>query len=157
MKPEGRKRAIYYLSKKFTECESRYTVIEKLCCALVWATKRLRHYMLYHTTLLISKVDPLRYICDKPYLSSRIVRWQVLLSEYDIVYMTRKAVKGSAIADHLADNVVEDYEPLDFNLPDENVLSIAGEEEKIDWWTIFFYGAVNVYGNGAGTMIISPD
>jgi len=38
----GRKeRAIYYLSKKFTECESRYTMIEKLCYALVWATKRL--------------------------------------------------------------------------------------------------------------------
>jgi hypothetical protein len=51
--------------------------------------------MLYHTTWLISKVDPLRYICNKPYLSSRIVRWQVLLSEYDIVYMTKKAVKGT--------------------------------------------------------------
>ena len=60
---------IYYLSKKLTECESRYTVIEKICCALVWMTKRLRHYMLYHTTWLILKVDPLRYICNKPYLS----------------------------------------------------------------------------------------
>jgi hypothetical protein len=29
-----KERAIYYLSKKFTECESRYMVIEKLCCAL---------------------------------------------------------------------------------------------------------------------------
>ena len=39
----GRKeRAIYYLSKKFMECESRYTMIEKLCCALAWAAKRLR-------------------------------------------------------------------------------------------------------------------
>jgi len=66
--------AIYYLSKKFTECESRYTVIEKLCCALTWAAKRLRQYMLYHTTWLISKLDPLRYICEKPYLSSRIAR-----------------------------------------------------------------------------------
>jgi hypothetical protein len=38
----GRKeRVIYYLSKKFTKCESRYTVIEKLCCALGWAAKRL--------------------------------------------------------------------------------------------------------------------
>jgi ribonuclease HI len=113
--------------------------------------------MLYHTTLLISKVDPLRYICDKPYLSSRIARWQVLLSEYNIVYMTRKAVKGSAIVDHLADNAVEDYEPLDFDFPDENVLSIVGEEEKKDWWTMFFDGAVNVYGNGVGAVIISPD
>ncbi|KAG8496732.1 hypothetical protein CXB51_007901 [Gossypium anomalum] len=32
----GRKeRAIYYLSKKFIECETRYSPIEKLCCALV--------------------------------------------------------------------------------------------------------------------------
>ena len=154
----GRKeRAIYYLSKKFTECESRYTVIEKLCCALGWAAKRLRHYMLCHTTWLISKVDPLRYIYNKPYLSSRIARWQVLLSEYDIVYMIRKAVKGSVIADHLADNAVEDYELLDFDFPDENLLSIEDEEEKTDWWTMFFDGAMNVYGNGAGVVIVSPD
>ena len=32
----GRKEnAIYYLSKKFTECEMRYSPIEKLCCALI--------------------------------------------------------------------------------------------------------------------------
>ena len=54
-----KERAIYYLNKKFTECESRYTVIKKkLCCALVWAEKRLQHYMLYHTIWIISKEDP---------------------------------------------------------------------------------------------------
>jgi len=38
----GRKeQAIYYLSKKFNDCESRYTTIERLCCALVWSAKRL--------------------------------------------------------------------------------------------------------------------
>ena len=152
----GRKEmAIYYLSKKFTECESRYTVIEKLCCALTWAAKRLRQYMLYHTTWLISKLDPLRYICEKPYLSSRIARWQVLLAEYDIIYMTRKAVKGSIIADHLADHAMEDYESLDFEFPDEDVLAI--EEEKLNWWTMYFDGAVNICGNGAGAVISSPD
>jgi hypothetical protein len=67
----GRKeRAIYYLSKKFTECESRYIVIDKLYCALAWATKRLCQYMLYHTTWFISTLDPLRYISEKPYMSS---------------------------------------------------------------------------------------
>lgn len=38
--------------------------------------------------------------------------------------MTRKAVKKSAIADLLTYNVVKDYEPLYFNLPDEDVLAI---------------------------------
>jgi hypothetical protein len=64
----------------------------------------------------------LRYIYEKPYLSSRIARWQVLLVEYDIVYMTRKAVKGSVIVYHLADHVMKDYEPLNFDFPDEDVL-----------------------------------
>jgi len=56
------------------------------------------------------------------------------------VYMTRKAVKGSAITDHLANNVVEDYKPLDFDFPDEDILSIEKEEEKTYWWTIFLTG-----------------
>ena len=33
----GRKeQAIYYLSKKFTDYESRYSLLEKMCCALAW-------------------------------------------------------------------------------------------------------------------------
>ncbi|GAU39327.1 hypothetical protein TSUD_60780 [Trifolium subterraneum] len=36
----GRKEhAIYYLSKKFTDCESRYFMLGKTCCALAWAAK----------------------------------------------------------------------------------------------------------------------
>jgi len=50
--------------------------------------------------------------------------------------MTRKAVKGSIIADHLADHAMEDYESLDFEFPDEDVLAI--EEEKSDWWIMYF-------------------
>jgi hypothetical protein len=112
--------------------------------------------MLYYTTWLISKLDPLRNIFEKPYLSSRITRWQVLLVEYDIVYMTRKAMKGSVIADHLADNTIKDYEPLNFYFLDEDVLIIE-EERELDWWTMYFDGALNVYGNRAEAMIISPN
>ncbi|GMJ10739.1 hypothetical protein HRI_004743100 [Hibiscus trionum] len=98
----GRKeRAIYYVSKKFTDCEARYTPIENVCCALVWATKRLRHYLLYHTTWLISWLDPLKFMMKALALSGRIARWQMLLSEYDIQYVNQKAVKGSAIVDFL--------------------------------------------------------
>jgi ribonuclease HI len=154
----GRKeQAIYYLNKKFNDCESRYTTIERLCCALVWSAKRLRQYMLYYTTWLISKLDPLKYICEKPYLSSRIARWQVLLTEYDIVFMTRKAVKGSVIADHLADHAMKNYEPLNFDLPDEDVIVIENRGGESDMWTLYFDGVVNVSGNGAGAVVISPE
>ena len=40
-----RERAIYYLSKRMLKYETRYIMIERFCLALVWATRRLRHYM----------------------------------------------------------------------------------------------------------------
>ena len=58
--------AIYYLSKKFTKYESNYPSVEKMCCALAWTTQRLKQYLLYHTTWLISKLDPIKYIFEKP-------------------------------------------------------------------------------------------
>ena len=33
-----KEQAIYYLSKKFTDYESRYSSLEKMCCALAWVT-----------------------------------------------------------------------------------------------------------------------
>ena len=38
-----RERVIYYLSEKFTTCEMNYSLLERTCCALVWATPRLHH------------------------------------------------------------------------------------------------------------------
>ena len=94
-----KERAVYYLSKKFTTCEMNSTLLERTCCALVWASHRLRQYMLSHTTWLISKMDPVKYIFEKPALTGRIARWQVLLSEFDIVYVTQKVIKGRALTD----------------------------------------------------------
>jgi len=77
----GRKeRAIYYLSKKFTLCEMNYSLLERTCCALALVAHHLRKYMLNYTTWLVSKMDPIKYIFEKPALTRRITRWQVLLS-----------------------------------------------------------------------------
>ena len=102
-----KKQAIYYLSKKFMDYESRYSLLEKMCCALAWAAQRLEQYMLYHTTWLIIKLDPIKFIFEKPSLSGRIARWQVLLLEFDILYVSQKAIKESAIADFLVEKLTK--------------------------------------------------
>ncbi|KAJ9159696.1 hypothetical protein P3X46_025177 [Hevea brasiliensis] len=62
--------------------------------------------------------------------------------------MTRKAVKGSVIADLLAENPIQDYEALDFEFPDEHINEV--EERPADVWEMYFDGAVNLSGNGIG-------
>ncbi|XP_052489827.1 uncharacterized protein LOC105763354 [Gossypium raimondii] len=156
----GRKeRAIYYLSKKFAECETRYSPIEKLCCTLIWTTRRLRQYMLHYTTWLISKLDPLKYLMESTTLNGRMTRWQILLSEFGIVYVNQKAVKGSAIVEFLGSRALEDYEPLNFYFPNEDLMYVATEERDFQEggpWKLSFDGASNAIGNGIGAVLVSP-
>ena len=119
-----KEQAIYYLSKKFTACEMNYSMLERTCCAMVWASHRLRQYMLSHTTWLISKMDPVKYIFEKPAHTGRIAMWQVLLSEFDIVYVTQKAIKGSALVDYLAQQPLPDYRPMHPKFSDEDIKAL---------------------------------
>ena len=80
--------------------------------------------MLYNTTWLIVKLDPIKFIFEKPSLSERIARWQVLLSEFDIVYVSQKAIKGSAIADFLAERANEEYELMSFDFSNEDLMVV---------------------------------
>ncbi|XP_071912264.1 uncharacterized protein [Coffea arabica] len=69
-----REQAIYYLSKKFTAYEANYSFLERSCCALAWAAQKLRHYLLSHTTYLISRSNPLKYLLGKPMPTGRMAK-----------------------------------------------------------------------------------
>ncbi|XP_052489803.1 uncharacterized protein LOC128042493 [Gossypium raimondii] len=93
-------------------------------------------------------------------LNGRMARWQILLSEFDIVYVSQKAVKGSAIVDFLASRALEDYEPLSFDFPNEDLMCVAATEESPQEghsWKLNFDGASNAVGNGIGAVLVSPN
>ena len=148
----GKERAIYYLSKRMLEYECRYIMIERLYLALVWATRRLRHYVTEYSILLVSRLDPLRYLFDKPVLADRLMRWLILLTEFDIQYVTQKSVKGSVVADHLASLPISDDRPIDDDFPDEQFVSVT----NIAGWQLYFDSATNQLGFGIGILLISP-
>ena len=52
----------------------------------------------------------------------KLANWKMRLSEFDIVYVTQKAIKVHALADHLAENPVDKgYEQLKTYFHDEDV------------------------------------
>ena len=73
---------------------------------------------------LISRMDPTKYIFEKPTLIRKISRWQMLLFEFDIVFVARKAIKGQAIANYLANQPLNDQELLESLFPDEDVMAL---------------------------------
>ncbi|XP_039062809.1 uncharacterized protein LOC120207427 [Hibiscus syriacus] len=155
---EKKERAIYYLSKKFIDCEASYSLIEKLCCALVWATRRLKQYILYYTTWMISKLDHLKYLMDVPALSKRLACWQILFSEFNIQYVIHKVVKRSAIADFITSRTSGEYEPLSFDFSNEDLIAISVEEMSTSsngHWKLNFGGASNTLEYEIGVILVS--
>lgn len=74
-------------------------------------------------------MDPLKYLFKKTTLAERIAKWQLLLVEFDIVGITQMAIKGQEIADHKANNPIEDYQPMKSVFSDESILVIESEED----------------------------
>jgi len=85
-------------------------------------------------------MDPLKYIFQKPMPTGKLAKWQILLSEFDIILVTQKAVKGQASTDHLAEHPVDgEYKPLKIYFPIEEV-SFVGEDitNAYNSWRMFF-------------------
>ena len=74
--------------------------------------------------------------------------------------MSQKAIKESTIADFLAERANEEYEPMSFDFPDEDLMAVLQIEEeespKEDEWKMYFDGALNALGRGVGAVLISP-
>ncbi|RVW73649.1 hypothetical protein CK203_057030 [Vitis vinifera] len=58
-------------------------------------------------------LNPLRYLFDRPALVGQLMRWLVLLTDFDIHYVTQKSIRGSIVADHLASLPVSDGRVID--------------------------------------------
>ena len=128
---------MYYLSKRFHDYKTRYTPIEKSCFALVWAVQKLRHIILPFQIWVAVKMDPLKYLFEKPALSGRLSRWLILLAKFDLKYVAKKTIKRSTILDFCAENPVEGGDGRkDFS--DEDILNI-----ELGAWKMYFDGAMN--------------
>ncbi|KAG9442226.1 hypothetical protein H6P81_018080 [Aristolochia fimbriata] len=84
---QGKERPLYYLIRTMVGAELNYSPIKKTCLALIFAIQKLRHYLLAHSTNLISPADSLKYIMSRPILSGRLAKWALLLSEFEINFI----------------------------------------------------------------------
>ncbi|RDX64238.1 hypothetical protein CR513_57227, partial [Mucuna pruriens] len=100
---------------------------------------------------------PIKYIFEKSALMGQIARWQMALLEYDIVYTSQKAIKGSALAEHLAHHPILNYQSLLHEFPNEHIMTVEGTESESDSWKVWFDGASNLLGNGIGAVLASPE
>ncbi|KAL5542939.1 hypothetical protein UlMin_010649 [Ulmus minor] len=151
----GIERPIYYLSRLVRGAECNYSPIEKQCLALVYVAQRLRHYMLAHKIHLVSKSNPFRYMMRNPILSSRLTRWILILSEFDIQVIPPTAKKSQALVELLAAFPTMGSDIIDLEVPGApHEIAIVNSELE---WQLMFDGSATIGKGGIQIVLINPE
>ena len=94
IREEGKvQKPVYYTSKALRGAERRYLLIEKLAFTFNTASRKLRHYFQAHVINVMT--DHLfKKATNKLEAAGRLIQWAVELSEFDIRYQPRHAIKA---------------------------------------------------------------
>ena len=104
---DGREHVVAYTSRTLTKVEKRYSVTERECLALVWATRRFRVYLQGRHFLLRTDHNPLVHLRQSKDPRGKLARWMLELEalDYELRYQPGKSLPH---ADALSRGPVED-------------------------------------------------
>lgn len=117
---------VYYVSEALLGSKLLYSKLEKIAYAVIMVSRKLRHYFEAHKVTVLSD-QPLNELFTNREDSSRIAKWATELSEHEIDFENRRAIKSQVLADFV----------VDWTAPNHSCES----EEVIPVWEITCNGA----------------
>ena len=112
--------------------------------ALVTAARKLCPYFQAHT-IEVPTEYPMKQVLHKPETSGRLMKWATELSEFDIIYKPKTAIKGQVLADFIMK--FTSAEPV------ENAQTMA----DLPIWKLSVDGASNAQRSGACLILTSSE
>jgi hypothetical protein len=74
----------------------------QIAYAILISSRKLKHYFQAHE-IIVPSSQPLRDIFSNKEASKRIGKWATELSQFDLNYVPRTAIKSQALADFMED------------------------------------------------------
>lgn len=122
--------AIYYNSKNLQGPELNYTVTEKEMLVVIYALNTFRHYIIGYPIFVHTDHTAIRYLMNKPSITSRLACWLLLMQEFDIIVVD-KPRKSNVVAEYLSRlQLQEDSTVIDDAFLDENLFLIQAHTPR---------------------------
>ncbi|CAN6580885.1 unnamed protein product [Malus baccata var. baccata] len=121
---------IYYASRTLNDAQLNYSTTKKELLVVVFALDKFRSYLIGTKVIVYTDHAALKYLLTKKETKQRLIRWMLLLQEFDIEIRDKKGSEN-VVADHLSRMVHEEHEhnvPIPETFPDEQLLSIEVSE-----------------------------
>ncbi|CAN6685184.1 unnamed protein product [Malus baccata var. baccata] len=123
---------IYYASRTLNDAQLNYATTEKELLAVVFALEKFRSYLIGAKVLVYSDHSALKYLLSKKEAIPRLIRWVLLLQEFDLEILDKKGLEN-VVADHLSRLV-------NASTNEANSLPLILVIELFDVWGIDFMG-----------------
>ncbi|KAL6348737.1 hypothetical protein AAG906_029765 [Vitis piasezkii] len=123
---DGKPYVIYYASKTLNEAQRNYTTTEKELLAMSFALDKFRAYLVGSSIVVFTDHSTLKYLLTKQDAKARLIRWILLLQEFNLQIRDKKGVEN-VVADHLSRLVIAHDShglPINDDFPEESLMSI---------------------------------
>nr|GFA21460.1 DNA-directed DNA polymerase [Tanacetum cinerariifolium] len=132
---------IHYASKTMTQAETNYTTTEIKMLAVVYAFEKFRSYLIMNKSIVYTDHSALKYLFSKKDAKVRLLRWILLLQEFDFKVIDTKGAENY-VADHLSrlENLYENvFDPKEINetFPLESLNTVAHQDPSTAWFADF--------------------
>jgi hypothetical protein len=92
---------IYYVGRTLNSAQMNYTTTKKELLAIVFALDKFQSYLIGTSIVIFTDHAALRYLLSKKDAKARLIRWILLLQEFNIEIKDKKGVEN-VVADHLS-------------------------------------------------------
>ncbi|GKC70505.1 reverse transcriptase domain-containing protein [Tanacetum coccineum] len=151
-------RPIHYASKTMTEAETNYTTTEKEMLAVVYTFEKFRSYLIMNKSIVYTDHSALKYLFAKKDAKARLLRWVLLLQEFNFKVINTKGAENYA-ANHLSrlENPYEnifDPKEINENFPLETLNMVTSRGDPSTPWFADYanYHAGNFIVKGMSTQ-----
>ena len=122
----GKPYVVYYASKTLNEAQRNYTTTEKELLAEVYALDKFRAYLVGFDIVIFTDHSALKYFLTKQDAKVRLIRWVLLLQEFNLQIKDKKGVEN-VVADHLSRLTIAHNThspPINDEFPEESLLQL---------------------------------
>ncbi|KAM1321565.1 hypothetical protein ACFX2F_014626 [Malus domestica] len=114
-----RPHVIYYASRTLNDAQLNYSTTKKELLAIVFALDKFRSYLIGTKVIVFTDHAALKYLLSKKEAKPRLIRWILLLQEFDIEIQDKKGSEN-VVANHLSCMMHnEESLPIAETFPDE--------------------------------------